>query len=104
MGLSQRELAEIVKMSQQAIAKWETGKAEPDIKMINMLAEFFDVDVNYLFGNTNDSTPPDKNKRPVKTERDICVDRLNEMIDKLSEKEVDKIIDYVDLLILRQKE
>ena len=44
-------------MSQQAIAKWELGNAEPDIRMINTLAHFFGVDVNYLLGNTNNPTP-----------------------------------------------
>jgi len=62
-GLSQRELAEILLVSQQAVAKWELGNAEPDLKMINTLSEYFNVDVNYLIGNTNIPMPPDKNVR-----------------------------------------
>lgn len=51
--ISQRELSQIIGVTQQAIAKWETGKAEPDSATIIRLADFFGVSIDYLLGRTN---------------------------------------------------
>lgn len=97
-GLSQRELAEIVSMSQQAIAKWEMGKAEPDIKMINKLADFFDVDVNYLFGNSDFPTSP-RQKDLFMTADDAL--RILASQNNLSERDKKELEGYVELLKIR---
>lgn len=39
--LSQEELAKELKISRQAISRWEVGKTEPDIKMIQKIAKFY---------------------------------------------------------------
>ena len=52
-GISQRALGEILNMSQQAIAKWEIGTASPDPVMLNKIADYFNVTVDYLTGHTN---------------------------------------------------
>lgn len=41
--LSQEELAKELKISRQAISRWEVGKTEPDIKMIQKIAKFYNV-------------------------------------------------------------
>lgn len=51
--LSQAKLAEMLNMSQQAVAKWETKKATPDPATLIVLAGYFDVSVDYLLGNSN---------------------------------------------------
>ena len=48
--LSQRAVADKLGVTQQAVAKWEAGKAEPDIATINKLADLFGVSVNLLLG------------------------------------------------------
>jgi len=48
--ISQRDLAEILGLSQQAIAKWEIGKSEPDIETLKKLSAIFEVDIKYLLG------------------------------------------------------
>lgn len=55
--ISQATLANILGMSQQAIAKWETGNAEPDSDMLLKLASFFDVSTDYLLGRTDERNP-----------------------------------------------
>ncbi len=49
--LSQNELAKILNVSQTTIAKWEKQEQEPSIKIIKQLAEIFEVNIDYLYGN-----------------------------------------------------
>ena len=58
--LSQGALGNQLSLSQQAIAKWESGKSEPDSENILKLSEIFDVDVNYLLGKINIRNPIEK--------------------------------------------
>lgn len=50
-GLNQRELAELLGVSNGAIGMWETGKRQPDLDTIKKIASFFNVTVDYLIGN-----------------------------------------------------
>ncbi|MBQ9151101.1 MAG: helix-turn-helix transcriptional regulator [Clostridia bacterium] len=48
--LTQEEFAERLGMSSQAVSKWETGTAMPDISMFPILANFFSVTTDELLG------------------------------------------------------
>jgi len=50
--LTQRELADKLGISHGSVALYETGDRKPDPEMINKIADFFDVTVDYLFGRT----------------------------------------------------
>jgi len=47
-GWSQEELAEKMDVSRQAVSKWESGQAYPDIEKILSLAKLFEVSTDYL--------------------------------------------------------
>lgn len=47
-GLTQERLADILCVSRQAVAKWESGQAYPDIANLIRLSEIFLVTVDYL--------------------------------------------------------
>ncbi len=47
-GLTQKELAELLHVTDKAVSRWETGKSYPDIEVMQELAEYFDVTVNEL--------------------------------------------------------
>lgn len=49
-GLSQKQLAEELNISQSAIAKWELDKTEPTAGTLRLLSEFFNVSADYLLG------------------------------------------------------
>lgn len=49
-GLSQKELAEILKVDFRTISFWETGRYEPNINQIIILCDFFNVSADYLLG------------------------------------------------------
>lgn len=47
-GLKQKELAEILNVSQNAIYQWEHEKCEPDIATLIKIANYFDVSLDKL--------------------------------------------------------
>ncbi len=47
--VSQEDLAETLGVTVQAISKWETGKANPDLMLLPKLAEYFEVTIDNLF-------------------------------------------------------
>lgn len=51
-GYTQKNLADILNVSQNAIYNWENGKRQPSIEMLEKIAEHFGVTVDYLIGIT----------------------------------------------------
>ena len=47
--VSQEDLAATMGVTVQAISKWETGKANPDLMLLPKLAEYFEVTIDNLF-------------------------------------------------------
>ncbi|MCI1959903.1 MAG: helix-turn-helix domain-containing protein [Clostridia bacterium] len=47
-GLSQEKLAEILEVSRQAISKWESNAAYPEIEKLISLSNLFNVSIDYL--------------------------------------------------------
>lgn len=52
-GLSQNELAKKINMTQQRISSYEKGIREPDIETLKILADFFNVSIDYLLDKTD---------------------------------------------------
>ena len=56
-GLTQKQIAESLNVSQNAIYNWENGKREPNLDMIKQIAKYFDfplyllLDDNYELGD-----------------------------------------------------
>lgn len=53
-GLNQVRLAEKVGVKQNTISAWLLKKKEPCITSMWLLADFFDVDIDYLVGRKKD--------------------------------------------------
>lgn len=49
-GFTQREISRETKIPQSTLANYETGRTEPDIENIGILADFYEIDLNWLFG------------------------------------------------------
>ena len=47
-GLTQKELADRIGVSDKAVSRWENGKNYPDIEIMQSLARIFDVTVSEL--------------------------------------------------------
>ena len=49
-SLTQTALANKIGVKQNTISAWLLGKKEPSIKSLWLLADYFDVDVDYIIG------------------------------------------------------
>ncbi len=47
-GMSQEELADAVGVSRQAVSKWESEQATPDLDKVVIMSEVFEVTTDYL--------------------------------------------------------
>lgn len=52
-GITQDELGKVLHLSQRAISHYESGQRFPDEKVLNLIADYFNVSVDYLLGRTN---------------------------------------------------
>lgn len=51
--LTQKEVAEVLKIKQQQYARYETGQFEIKFHQVIELAEFYGVSIDYIAGRTN---------------------------------------------------
>jgi len=57
-GLTQEALAQRLGVSFQAVSKWENEQSCPDIALLPLLADIFEVPVDNLFGRQTPEPPP----------------------------------------------
>ena len=55
-NINQRELAKYLKVAPSTISMYENGQREPNFEVLEVLADFFNVDMNYLLGKTDKTT------------------------------------------------
>ena len=48
-GITQEQLASALNISPQAVSKWETNTAQPDTLILPLIADYFNVSIDYLF-------------------------------------------------------
>ena len=90
-GLTQDGLSKALKVSRSTIGMYENGSREPDYETLELIADYFNVDIDYLLGRTDKTT---KLINPhcissditAKDSRDIKKD-LDNIMEKLTSKE-----------------
>lgn len=65
-GLSQEELAEKLAVSRQAVSRWETGAALPNLEKLIELSRLFSISLDYLL--LEERTEPEARPADPKTE------------------------------------
>ena len=55
-GYTQDGLAEALGLSRSAVSMYENGNREPDFETLEKIADFFNVDMNYLLGSSTKTT------------------------------------------------
>lgn len=73
-NLSQQELANRLKINRSTYARYETSATQPDFETLELLADFYEVSIDYLLGRLN-NTDKDKNKFDPMSE-------INRLLDK----------------------
>lgn len=98
-GLSQIEVFRRIKINNKTLSRYENGGTEPDIDTLKLLAELYDVSINYLTGF-------DEDERKEKTKEELIIEekmKLAEQIINLPEAERKLIEDMIRTLQNKNK-
>lgn len=86
--LSQDDVAKLLNISRSRISMYEQGKRQPDFEMLEAIADFYNVNMDYLLCNDNNS-----------------FGTLANVASRLNQVGYDKLIEYArDLVLLYPKE
>lgn len=94
-GLKQSDLANLLHVAQTTISNWENDRTEPDFDSLRQMAELFDVSADYLLGQSDVK----KKEKPV-----VKDDGLNQKLERLSDRNLQRLEEYIDLLLKTQGE
>ena len=84
-NLKQSDLAKMLNVGQTTISNWETGYSQPDLESLRTMARLFDCSIDELLG---------QKEKPV-----VKDDRLNRKLELLNDENLQRMEDYVDLLL-----
>ena len=51
--MSQQELGSVLKVIKQTVSSWETGNSKPSHDLLEMMADYFGVTVNEMYGRSD---------------------------------------------------
>lgn len=93
-NMNQEQLAEAIKVSKSTIAMYEQGRREPGFETQELLADFFNVDIDYLVGRSDRTTVviPALNGNP---KRRFLMDKIAKADDKKLKK-IEKLMEFID--------
>jgi transcriptional regulator with XRE-family HTH domain len=95
-GLSQRQLAKKLNVAPSTLAMYELNKREPDYETLGKIADFFDVNTDYLLGRSANPYPIEK----------IAQESSNYYFRNLPEeakKTLDDFIEYIHIKYSKDK-
>lgn len=68
--LTQKQLGELLFIDDTSISKYENEKAMPENELLQRIADFFEVSVDYLLGRIDDQSPPTRESKPELTKKE----------------------------------
>lgn len=100
--LSQSDIASVLGISQQHYSKYETGEYELPLRHFITLAEYYKVSADYLIGRCSYD---EKNAMDmIYVTRDCTCEELVRDIFSLGEQGRKSVIEYVELLQLKERQ
>lgn len=69
--MTQKELSEVIYVTTGTISNYENDRYLPDIEKLIMLADYFNVTVDYLLGRVSYNLTPDTFEKPIDSSTSI---------------------------------
>lgn len=93
-GYTQKELAKELNLTQQAYSAYETGSAEPSLDVISTLANFYDINLDYMLRDDD-----------ILKDNGVLYSSLSETIKEVLKDNTDRarLEDYSRYLLYRRK-
>lgn len=70
-GLTQKELAELLNVSDKAVSRWERDECAPDLSLIPVIADVFGITSDELLRGQRNNVAADSAREAVKSEKQI---------------------------------
>ena len=86
--LKQKDLADMLSVKQGTVSGWEVGRREPDFESLKRMADIFNCSIDELLG---------QKEKPV-----VKDDGLNQKLERLSDRNLQRLEEYIDLLLETQ--
>ena len=96
-NLSQMQLATKLNLSVSAIGMYESGKRIPRPEILETFADFYNVDMDYLFGRTMVRNKM-RDFKGLSTKQGAAINLICSFIQKMSDEEIDKMLDMLNVL------
>ena len=90
-GITQKELAELLHISDSTLSNWEQGRFEPDNETLIWLASFFGVSIEDLLGNQDPRVPHNNVMK---------VNQIVRVAGIMDSEQIDKTIDFATRTLL----
>ena len=85
-GYTQEQLAKKLGITKSRLGMYEIGQRNPDFETLELIADFFNVDMNYLLGKSS-------TKQALLQNYDVDIERKDNFVN-LSDKELKLIHNY----------
>ncbi|WP_368490226.1 helix-turn-helix domain-containing protein [Clostridium sp. BJN0013] len=109
-GLTQKELAQKLNMQNTAISKYELNQRKPDTETLLEIANFFNVSVDYLLGNSDDRTTlnPKENTSYEKISELVKENEIKTLAahfdgEDITDDDVEDIKNFIEFVIQKRK-
>lgn len=102
-GLTQKEFAEQMKISRTRAASYEQNSREPTLELLSSIADFFDVDVDYLLGKS-DKRKESGRESELKKKEDEEEALFRRLMESLPAEKQQQVLDYARFLLSQQKQ
>lgn len=98
-GITQADLAKILKISDRAVGYYENGDREPDYSTLLKIADYFDVSIDYLLGASDI-----KKLSSLQSETDFHVGLSKSEESTLTEDEKEEIRNFAKFVMSKRHE
>lgn len=95
-GITQNELSKALNINRATYAHYETGRREPDIQTLKLLAKYFNVSVDYLLGNINDKNSESNIPTDITKNTNQSRPKLNEKDELDIKKDLNKTLEQLE--------
>lgn len=97
-NITQEKFSSIIGVARSTLAMYETNKSEPDFKILQKIADYFNVSTDYLLGREDKKNFSDKNNNSLvipEKYRDVLI-ACNEGADELTQEDIDSIVRFIE--------
>ena len=78
-NIFQSKFASLLKVRQNTISNWETGRSEPDQDALREMSKIFGVSIDYILGNTDIKKAPSYEDAGLSTEEAALLDSFRKL-------------------------